>query len=53
MTKITSNRLLRMTEHSGAFVTIMYVKVSIRIKNQRNKIVNTDNLSSYTKFPVN
>ena len=50
MTKITSNRLLRMTEHLGAFATIMYVKVSIRIKKQCNKIVNTDNLSSYTKF---
>ena len=38
-------------EHSGAFVTIMYVRVTIQIKKQSNKIMNTDNLNSYT-FPV-
>ena len=43
MTKITSDRLLRNCKPSGAFVTIMFVKVSIRIKKQSNKIVNTDN----------
>ena len=36
MKTIISNRLLRIAEHPGAFVTIMYVKVAIQIiiKNQ-------------------
>ena len=31
METIISNRLLRIAEHLGAFVTIMYVKVAIQI----------------------
>ena len=31
MKTIISNHLLRIAEHPGAFVTIMYVKVAIQI----------------------
>ena len=37
MKTIISNRLLRIAEHPGAFVTIMYVKVAIQIIITKNK----------------
>ena len=37
METIISNRLLRIAEHPGAFVTIMYVKVAIQIIIKKKK----------------
>ena len=37
MKTIISNRLRRIAEHPGAFVTIMYVKVAIQIIILKNK----------------
>ena len=52
MKTIISNRLIRIAEHPGAFVIIMYVKVAIQIIIKKiKKKMNTDSLNSYT-FPV-